>query len=352
MKGTRIATYILFVGIAVSFFAFLDGAALYQNYLTALYEINDYSYRETYMISITDSGHAEEIVDALMECPGIAYLDDTLVYVDDSEKYNGSFLKMLVQNEPLIYPVLEGTIPESVPMKRQVVLGLNLEEYCEEKADGRYIMLDGEEYAVTGIIGGRSDVLYAFDIMYDPDCRQECIDLLNSTGYIYVMLVSNKGELEDFVLEFAGQVQNLSEESYLYYEKAEQATEYMDAGMTDRDFYLLICIFSIVNCIIISEFWIIRRKQEIVIRKIWGFNNLRLMGILYTDLLKISMLAIVAVWLLQFFLVYVLHSDTGIRFDIGKLLQSIVFILVMSLVIVLLPVYKAATEMPCVNLEV
>ncbi len=352
MKGSRLTSCILFAGIAISFFAFLNGVNLYQRFQDALKEVNHYEYRSSYQVQIADASHADAIMETIAKCPGIIFLDDNLAYYDDFQIYHGETVQVVVQNEPMNYPVQDGVIPSQIPAKRQAAVGNNLQSYVSRDGDKAYITVNGEQYDIAAQLGGdQADMFCSVAVIWDPDSISNCKKMLQMDGKLVFKAVSDQCDLSEYMQTLQTQIDGYGEDSSMVCQPGMVGQIDIDRS-TDQDFYWLIGLFSVINCVIVSEFWILRRKQEMVIRKIWGYGTWHLIGLLYREMLRIAMCAVVVVWLIQWILSKTMGAEQGIIMDMGKLAGSILFVVMISLVIILLPVYKMTREMPCEGLEV
>lgn len=95
-----------------------------------------------------------------------------------------------------------------------------------------------------------------------------------------------------------------------------------------------------MNCVVISEFWILRRKKEVLIRKIFGYSNLKLFALFYRQMLCVSSMAVAGVLFTELLVAHV--TNVSISMDVRKLIVSVVFVVLASFVLALTPVYKAS----------
>ena len=78
-----ISSWLLFVGIAVSFFAFLNAERIYNNVQHALDEANGYRYKYTFQLGVNTSGNHSVLPEIINELPGTVSAPGSLVYIDE-----------------------------------------------------------------------------------------------------------------------------------------------------------------------------------------------------------------------------------------------------------------------------
>lgn len=341
------STWLLIIGVAVSFFGFLNGADIYQRVKNALAEVNEYRYKNTYSIQISSIEDMGQLLEGLKLMEGNICIQDINIYVDEMGYYSAADM-ILKQDEELTYTFLE-ELDSSASEKNQVIIGKGLKECCYSKSgeENEYISLNGIEFEVVGVLGSKTSSVLDGKILfpYNEDFLLSCID---NQEYIFVSYGSNNKNIDTYFMEFLNTWGPYYE---IYYEKNEEQYIEVGADNADKQFYFLISVFAIINCIVISEFWIIRRKQEIVIRKIWGYSNLKIFKMLFSEMLMLSLLAVACVWLVRVAVTALLMNDMEITVTISKLIYSVIFVIITALLIVLLPIYKVSRYKPSEELE-
>lgn len=66
-----------------------------------------------------------------------------------------------------------------------------------------------------------------------------------------------------------------------------EAPIYLTMQNTGLSLALAIYLFSIVNCLVITNYWIITRRRDFAIRKAFGWPNRRLIGLIATEMVEI-----------------------------------------------------------------
>lgn len=339
------SSWLLLLGIAVSFSAFLNGEDLYYKVKNALAEVNEYRYKNTYSMQIAGVDNTDTLLDEMSKLRGNLSLDNLLVKINQEDMYHTAEV-LINREEELPYPFLYGNC-HFEEGKRQAIIGKGLEHDCVTNSydNKRYIRLDDVDYEVIGIVGSKNS-----DLLDGKLILSYCLDTF-STYFNEQGAFLYGSDKENIHLDIMDFYEKNTLKWDIFLDKEE--TAYIEVGGSNEDekFYWLLCIFSMVNCVVLSEFWIIRRKQEIVVRKLWGYSNCKLFFILYREMIFVAFLAVSVVWILQFSIVLFIGADIGIGFSPGKFIYSILFILVAALLIVLVPIYKISQYKPCERLE-
>jgi putative ABC transport system permease protein len=323
------STWLLTLGIVVSLVAFLNGTNIYRRIKTAISEVNSYQYQYSYLVMLYDCDDVSKALDSMLGLYGNISVTDCTVFLDDMGAYHECEI-LIKQDEELTYPI------EQVDADGDVVIGKALEEYTFEKEGKQYILIDGEEVRVAGYVSSDNSGLMDNKIIFDSGVYK-AKSLIGDGGAAVFELGSNcqdlGSELNDFYLE------NVSQYN-LYYEKIDNKYIDVSSSADDEKFYMIIAAFAVINCITISELWIERRKNEIVIKKLFGFSGGRIFRMLYGQMLAISGVATVAVLIIQSIISAVNDDYAGI--SLYKLACAAVFWVVSAMVVVMLPVYKAS----------
>lgn len=331
MKGVyrHYSTVLLFVGIMVSFVAFLNGVNIYQQIKYALAEVNEYNYQFSYYIGISDIKDMNATLGKLSELPGNVIITDCIVFLDTEEVYHECEI-ILSQEEDLPYPV------DWINKNGELIIGEELEDLCFESDGVTYISIDGSNMSIAGYVSSAKSNLLDYKVILTTKVENLNENLLDSDS-LTVEYSSNEHSITENVRTFYNEnCENVN----IYYE--ESTEKYIDVASSsgDEEFYMIIALFATVNCIVISEFWILRRKNEIIIRKLWGFTNIKIFKMLYGQMMIIAASGVVIVLLGQFVLSLVNKAYGEI--SLNRLGISILFMVISALVIVMLPVYKAS----------
>lgn len=327
------SSWLLMAGISISFFAFLNGEDLYQKMKNALAEVNEYRYKKSYLIQIFEIDNQQELFERLCEMEGNVQLSDLHLQTDVSGAYHLCDY-LIKQDEPLPFPV------EQIAETGDVIIGEGILPECRQDETGTlFLELEGKRYYVYGIAKGKNSNLLYGKLVICPGGTQ-VQDSLQKYGYdaFKVLYGSSQVELEEAVQEFEADMQDTC--TVFYERDAEQYYEVGAEASAER-FNMMIAVFAMINCIIISEFWIIRRRQEMVIRKIWGFSNGKLYFLIYRELVVLSLISVLFVLTIQT-IVYICSNHNYGMIPGRQFLLGCVFVLISSALIGIKPILQAA----------
>ena len=113
------------------------------------------------------------------------------------------------------------------------------------------------------------------------------------------------------------------------------------------DFYILVFIFSIVNCMIICEFWIHQRRREIAIRKAYGYSNMQVVKLITSSMFKIIIASCVCGYLLQVCFSHIMEQQ-GIKFEwsVLNIIRVIILIIMTTIISMVVPICKIIKRTP------
>lgn len=325
------STWLLLVGVTVSLFAFLNGADVYQRVQYALAEINQYQYKNSYNIYISEIENMEEVIQELNLLDGNVVITDQHIYLNATGYYR--LVNLVVkQDEDYPYPV------DYITNKTGLILGTDLKEYCYKNGNSDLVIkINGTEQIVAGFIGsGYSDYLDG-QILMGLDNRN-VNELLGTQDMVSVEYGSNKADAD---AGFNAVYDVMREKYNITYEK--NTGKYIEVGddAAGEQFYMVIALFAMINCVVISEFWILRRKDEMLVRKLWGFTNVRLFGLMYREMFMVSGVA-TGINLLVRLIFHIVNKNESGEMFIQKLLTAVIFMIISSFIMVLVPVHHAS----------
>lgn len=324
----HVSSWLLLLGVAVSFFAFTNASDIYQKVQAALAEVNEYKYKSMYSMYITDYQDEEAIMEALNQIPGNIVALGNVFYLNGTGYYHEMEIVMK-QEEKLVYPA------EIVDKDGDVYIGKNWAYVCYESNGKRYVDIEGKPYRLAGIMSSdNTDILSNKIVILNAP---ELIEHMLENGVLNVECGSEVSDIEADVRSFCDEN---SERAYIDCSSIESRHIEVGSQNAEEEFYIIISLFSIVNCVVISEFWILRRRKEIIIRKLFGFTNQKLFFYIYNQILKIAAIAVGGVLLTE-----IIMKTAGIMefsLELRRIVLAGIFVVVSSLVITAIPVKKAS----------
>lgn len=324
----HVSSWLLLIGVAVSFFAFINASDIYQNVQNAAAEINEYKYKSMYSIYISDFSDGEDLIEEIKDIPGNIVSVGNYLYLNSTDKYQETEI-VIKQDEKLSYPI------EIIDRNGDIYIGKKLEEECVKDDGILYINIDNKAYRVAGIISSENTDVLNYKIVILND--YELIESLLEKGVLTVECGSNSYDLSSSVNSFYN-----ANGKNAYIDFNSISSKYIEVGSenADQEFYMAISVFSIINCVVISEFWIMRRRKEIIIRKLFGFSNKKLFYYIYNQIAKISAIAIIVVLLMEKIMDVIGIIDYSL--SLRKMIVAGVFFIISSLIVTWIPVRKAS----------
>lgn len=287
----------------------------------------------------------EEVADCFQNIRGNVMVTGMPLYVDkmNAEHMVRIFLK---QTEKKEYLFIEGGMPENqgVPDSQLcVVLGKDQKRYTERIGEKDYLSICGEKYLVTGYIRAKHSSIYdnAIFLFHNRmgENTKESVDYYASTMGAYFILQSDES---DFKRE-NDQVLSLLAEHEVYTFPIMEYDEWFYSEVLSinyRAYAYLAYLFSICMVVMVVEFWILQRKTEIAIRRIDGFSNIQIIGLIAREIAGI-LFATGGVILITQIILNLIHKDD---FTITKMMvylaAALLFIFVTFILLMIYPFVK------------
>ena len=103
---------------------------------------------------------------------------------------------------------------------------------------------------------------------------------------------------------------------------------------------VMVYVFCIFNCLLMSQFWLIQRSREIAVKKIYGMSDLRIIGAMACNILALSVTALI-IFAVSAAIINVVTSGAGIiTVNLTTLLTTIAAIAVTIILSMAYPVIK------------
>lgn len=323
------SSVLLMMGIMVSFYSFMNGANIYKKIQDSLVEVNKIQYKYTYSMYISGVQDVDMVIDELKRIQGNVFLAEDTVYVDEDSSYHTAEI-LISQKEELPYYV------NVIDRDGLVVIGSDLYGLCKKKDGKVSLKIGGESYSIKGITSSENSDILNYKLVITVN-EKTVKQFVNENQDLTLECGSNNIEIMQDIQNF---YKRNSDKYNIYFERVDD--KYIEVGSSNSDekFYFVIAVFAIVNCVSLSEFWIMRRKKEMIIRKLFGFSNLRLFKMLYLQMLKICITAIIFVSIVQGFVNWIKGYEVVI--SIYKIGITCAFLMITSLIIIAVPTYKAS----------
>lgn len=329
----------MIIGIVVAFICFFNGINLYHIMITQSRENSYYSYKEMISCIYDSMGENISLGDLFNADKGIVRLSDINLY-RDADNTLGLVDIIMCQNEELIYPIVEGKLPDvdkeiNVPT---VIIGRKQLANTKYHNGKRYYKLEGVDCEVCAVIGTEGSELFDYKILLYykgiDDVLKKMIDRNNNISFV---IESNLYETK-MILKY---IRDNAISNNYNVAIGGGSSVYNDIYRADDSakMYILIFVFSIINIIIVSEFWIKARFEEIAIRKVFGYQDLKIWFLLYKDmiinvLIAIFIAVIIQIIFIALFKEYMVLYISQLPFYV---LFCIVFVFAISAILIIYP---------------
>lgn len=334
------------VGLAISCFVLINVSDLVSNMLRDNQQLHGYTF-EKYIsglyIGTIDSGSESAVTLEALSCA--EEVTEGNVFVFSLFELNKSLdqytVRVLIkQNEEtgLSYTPLDET-----DKKNGAIMGESLKSHLLEDSEGYYVELGGTRIPIIGILdntmaGGVDTSFYLFWENCDEDLRQKLVSLFNDHLEFYYAshenvqdsytefsntLISKGFSGEEYEVTYSGDVENAWYEIY-------------------HSLFLPLCfVFSIFNCFIVSYVWLLYRKQEIAIRKAYGYHTGQLALLLGKEIAVLTLLGGILAAVMQLLYSYffgVSMFDQQIWGKVGMIVIGMLGVIVVNVFFALLKI--------------
>lgn len=255
---------------------------------------------------------------------------------------------ILKANEDFLYSMLSGRLPGSLPEdagKRLVALGRDKYKYAWEQDGKKYVTFEGEVYEVVGVIGSAKSDYWDYKVVFHIGCLGEnTLRTIQRKGNYTIELSSNREELQDSYARIYGNIMSVEPNAGIASTKIHStggSTVDNTLGRENIKINMIVYIFCILNCMVMSEFWIIQRRKELAVKKAFGMSNLRILAQIAGNITALS-----AVSLVLFILGDLLLALTPVRSQITITLNgftclwTVLAVLLTVAVTMIYPVWK------------
>lgn len=207
-------------------------------------------------------------------------------------------------NQDLQERLVSGRLPteeEFASKENVVLLSKESKKYTVQKDGITQVRLGDTYYKVTGffetndISRDRADVILFKNAFSEEKMKEFEKDVLE-WGYIGVCyggenIGNSQKVIENKIREYG---YGIDEDAMKNGNK-----EYNKRAKLNKLFLVVLLVFCLINCMVISNVWIQRRFRELLIRHTMGYSMTQIAGVLMVDLAKYSLLSCIFAIILQ-----------------------------------------------------
>lgn len=251
-------------------------------------------------------------------------------------------------NEDLNYELVSGRLPGEMPDdagKNVLAAGINKVKNAREADGKKYLTIEGETYEIVGIMGSEKSDYWNDTIVMNVNCIGENTLKAVMTKQQYMIEIgSDKYKLDKTYSTVYGNIKSADSEAVIEATKINSTGE-STMGTTLAKENLRVNIiayfFCILNCMIMSEFWMIQRRKEFAIKKAFGMSNIRIILQIACNVIVLGVVALV-LFMAGFVILKYLPISIGFKmsFSLTSLLLAAASILITFIVTMIYPGYK------------
>lgn len=311
-------TTLLIVGLVVSYFIVINGVAMLAEIAEEQRKSNreEYEHERKFILekytpmnsdSFTDESeymenckkNFENIIRTLETEKGNLMLKGHAVFVGDSLK--GVYADVIYSLEDTLNKkIVHGRMPteeERTDGENVVLVSTDMEKYITKKDGMEQISIGHKVCKVTGIFetndisSTRADVV----MFMDTYTEEEISELAEENWNI---VVSYSGDITEN--DYQDLLQKIENQGGFIDENIENEDKENTVRVTfHKIFMIILFLFSIINCMAISNVWINSRFRELIIRKTIGYSMGQVVELLVCDLLRYSVISMILATILQ-----------------------------------------------------
>lgn len=288
----RLSAVCFYFGMIIAFLALYYGNRSRMRLENAIMEKRGNLYRNEIQASYYETDFSMDTFPKGRE--GNCTIIDIYLLFDDVQLIHGVYI-VAYYNEKLHFPLESGAWPTEQELssgKPVVVIGCGYKDYVYQSDGREYFDIQGEAYEVKGYIGGgRSNEYDEYVIMFGGNLGSMAEEQLSAACEAWgleIMFQSDSAGMEPEVQE-AEQV--LGEKGDFFVVSRESNTNVYVNADSDGTFFWIYAYCGGIS-VLVSVFWIMQRKKELIIRKAYGYSNRRLIRFLACELIKICMMSV------------------------------------------------------------
>ena len=242
----------------------------------------------------------------------------------------------------------------------EILIGKSLEEYVQIKENKEYITLGGQEFLVGGVlnyVGIDDESVYILWEQLNENQKKNLITEIESYCLNYNNVNLQIAMQSDTSLDAI--YQELSEKiSANLYGQIQVADEKEDRDVFDSArkkinvmLSVILLVFSLISCIVISDLWFSRRKKEFLIRKAFGYNMRQIAVLLIKEIGRMSLVSLLVSIPMQMIYSFCKHyGTTDMITSIIQIFALLIGVLAVDGIVMIRPYLKISKLNPSQNI--
>lgn len=333
---------LMFVGFLVAFMSFVDaGYMIFEN---QNYNKNSshYTYKNRTVINVSNpQGMNTNILKTSRGNLAITNMSTMIT----NEQLHYTLTIMTSINEKPMYLMMDGTFPEKEKIqqgKPVAVIGKSLKSATYSKAGETYILLEGDEYKVIGITGDEySDFDSSTLLVFYDSLGNHLKQSLKEQTNLELSLQSNEWDTYEEAMKLYDRIsqKDASTKCALSFVESIPFKNTMNHSRYLVD--ILLFLFCLINCVIVSIYWVYKRIHEIAVRSFYGYSTIRLAIMLWKEIISVILISTFVTMMIHFLSEWIIYKQFIINqyYLIRSGILLLLFSLIVSGITIVYPIY-------------
>lgn len=248
---------------------------------------------------------------------------------------------ILKDNESLKYPLLNGRLPGK-EKSNEVAVGKNKANIAIKQGDDLFLTIEGEEYKIVGIIGSEVSDYWDDKMVLHIDSMGDSVKKALTKQVSYTVELCSDSDIEEKIYSTVyGNIKSYDGDSSIEAIKVNSdngSVLEQTLAKENLEVNIIAYCFCILNCMVISEFWILQRRKEYAIKKLLGMNDMRLIVNMIREIIGITLLSCCI--FLIIYIVIQLCGGAGVSITLRNMLLVVGAEFVAAVGTMIYPMYK------------
>ncbi len=201
---------------------------------------------------------------------------------------------ILKDNESLKYPLLSGRLP-GTKKNNEIAVGKNKAKIAIKQGDDLFLTIEGEKYKIVGIIGSEVSDYWDDKLVLHMDSIGDNVKKALTKQVSYSVELCSDSDIEEKTYSTVyGNIKSYDGDSVIEAVKINSDNDSVleqTLAKENLKINVIAYCFCILNCMVVSEFWILQRRKEYAIKKLLGMGDMRLIIDMMREIIEISLLS-------------------------------------------------------------
>ena len=361
----KVSTIFIVIGLIISFVVISFGTTVIMNYNRQNEITKEYGHKNQTYLRIIGKNEIDynNIMDIIKKENNVSLEVNELycnVKKGSENTVRGITAEYFNNDYEFNYPLLSGrkyTIEEINDGAKVAIVGKDInEKYVRTINDKRYIEIEKTLYEVIGVIGIDYDPLDFNGNIIIPalSIPTNTYEEINKNKTLKITLFNNKEETYNTYINIKKKIHDIDSSIGIQAHLVpELSIDVVSLAMKRTKKQVLMYLFSLVNCVIVSGYWINRRKYEIAIRKIFGYTNKEITMLLAKELFAIVLFSFLVSIVVQLLLgsIYNSITDSLFTFNYINLFVGLIFVVITTIITVVVPARMVVKMQPAEGIK-